>query len=1079
MIFGRGRLINAHPGNIRFRSLVSKEKANYSECTVRHTKKKIAKSIFDKILSLDPPGRFLVDSSGKATRGIGEGVWACVEEERAIEKIMHCLREKNRRREELHQDWIGMQAGSPSTPLAVPTAFASSNHSRNQECATMDFKADSAIANYSTTLQNFHISFQGTQRREDQIHETSENFGTELPQTNAVVGDNSKPSFDKKNLSKREKFIKIDVDNVSSPGQIATTKTSADFESNHCVNSNPNSFVSSYFDDDFDFIETEEMSLRQWIDASKSGGDASLTDYIESALIIAAKLTDFLIRAKKHPKFHCLHDATPFCAIDSDNVILIVANQSLPTGSEVTRDLSWDCFETQIDPDEGRSLAGHKNNTSCIVTVKFESRVRLPPSGDSEASFLWALGCIFYELFSKGDQIRSISTQSNTLSLHDMRLSGSSNRGNDDDESASTGRKIQKSNPSPVDNHFNHHLVLGSVGIPHPLIILVENLLMCNQGEFCGDDAYKSLDELLVDLNLMLCDPSRFLFNTDLSSNQALPISDKLYGRDEDYKKLLAAYKRSSDGQFCGALIMGEAGVGKSTLAKCIRDTTHTTNGYFVSGIFDQNATMPFSTIGDIFNSLCDEFAKELQSIDDLRQNVAKALTDSLGREASLLNGIVPNLSKLMPLVGSCESSCVDAGSRARYLLLTLLETLTKFSKPVTIFMDDIQWIDPASLTFCRTLVQIAKANRHVFLVMCFRDDRTRDSENSQCYDWLQSISGSTLEKISLSNLNREDVNQLVSDSLHVSPRLTRSLSAVIHRKCLGNPFFLRQTIELLVRKDLLYFSMTERRWKWDLDKISDLEINDDVVLLLMCEMTKLPDDLLLGLKATSCVGANVPNSIVDILSKHLGFNLSKVLSVLAQRGFLNVIGSTQFRFVHDRIYRAAYDLMTRKQQRENHMKFGLAICSYVLENCKNNYDMLFIGLNQVNRGGLEELSDPRQQRVIIAQLNLKAGYRALALTDFSAALSFFEQGIKFLGTNHWDEQYQLSLDLFSVAAESACAIIDTPRVKILTDEVICHSHTLEDRLPCLYHFAKSLRTSRSLPACGDFALGVLEQLGK
>ena len=71
-----------------------------------------------------------------------------------------------------------------------------------------------------------------------------------------------------------------------------------------------------------------------------------------------------------------------------------------------------------------------------------------------------------------------------------------------------------------------------------------------------------------------------------------------------------------------------------------------------------------------------------------------------------------------------------------------------------------------------------------------------------------------------------------------------------------------------------------------------------------------------------------------------------------------------------------------------------------------------------VNRGGPGVPLDP-SQREMIASLNLKAGKRAVAFSNFNAALKLFEHGVSFLPSDCWATQYTLSVDLFNAAAEA------------------------------------------------------------
>ena len=73
-----------------------------------------------------------------------------------------------------------------------------------------------------------------------------------------------------------------------------------------------------------------------------------------------------------------------------------------------------------------------------------------------------------------------------------------------------------------------------------------------------------------------------------------------------------------------------------------------------------------------------------------------------------------------------------------------------------------------------------------VFFACCYRDDDAIQ-EGSPFASWLSSIDMYLSEK-KLQNISKEGVNELVSETLHLFPRLTRSLSSALHQKTAGNP---------------------------------------------------------------------------------------------------------------------------------------------------------------------------------------------------------------------------------------------------------------------------------------------------
>jgi len=97
VLSGRGVNIAQHPGNERFRSLITSytDKAYCTTYSVTE-KKAVAIQIIQHIQNLDPPGRFLKrEGKGGVSRGL-EGPWEELTERDAVKKTCQALRDCNR-----------------------------------------------------------------------------------------------------------------------------------------------------------------------------------------------------------------------------------------------------------------------------------------------------------------------------------------------------------------------------------------------------------------------------------------------------------------------------------------------------------------------------------------------------------------------------------------------------------------------------------------------------------------------------------------------------------------------------------------------------------------------------------------------------------------------------------------------------------------------------------------------------------------------------------------------------------------------------------------------------------------------
>jgi predicted ATPase len=519
------------------------------------------------------------------------------------------------------------------------------------------------------------------------------------------------------------------------------------------------------------------------------------------------------------------------------------------------------------------------------------------------------MGLILYELFSgeKMPLMEDVPT-SNATSVEHIDLTADTE--SNDDNYRRPHKKSQQQATHTGDMVSDCMALLERNGLPWSVCNLVKNLMDCGKGGCCGDDAYTSFAELKQDLSVMVGDPSKFIDNIQMSSSlPTLEICDKLYGREEEMAKLDGLYHQYiKENAFRGVIISGGAGVGKSRLAMYTQELTNQCGGYFCASKFEQNQmnAAPLATIGAVFNTLCNSYAEEATS--NQLKMVEEELQTRLGSQAGLLAGVVPSIKKLLPSCVQAESSsnCMDAALSMRYLLSELLQVISVHSScPITLLMDDIQFADLASLFLIGQLLCSAKGDSlSVFIVFSHRDDK--DSQTETFDGWLDSISMFEMEIIKLGNMSAKSVNDLVSETLHIIPRITRPLSDVLYQKSRGNPLFLRQLVGSMNGQGLIYVNLNQRRWAWDLKKIEQEPISPSVLSLLIKEMQQLDTSLQLGLGVASCFGSHIGKDMLSILSQGLEVDLVDILEKVSQKGFMHrEDNGVMFHFAHDKIQEA------------------------------------------------------------------------------------------------------------------------------------------------------------------------------
>jgi len=149
----------------------------------------------------------------------------------------------------------------------------------------------------------------------------------------------------------------------------------------------------------------------------------------------------------------------------------------------------------------------------------------------------------------------------------------------------------------------------------------------------------------------------------------------------------------------------------------------------------------------------------------------------------------------------------------------------------------------------------------------------------------------------------------------------------------------------------------------------------------------------------------------------------------------------------------SAYELESIEKRRENHLRYGLVLCTHTLhESRTESNELFFTSITQINHGGPDIVHDPSEKSTI-AGLNLKAGRLSISLSDYAAAFTLFEHGISYLGAgdDKWASNYDLSIELYDAAAEAACVLNKRDRVGFHVGELVAHAKTFDDSVHCKF----------------------------
>ncbi len=524
---------------------------------------------------------------------------------------------------------------------------------------------------------------------------------------------------------------------------------------------------------------------------------------------------------------------------------------------------------------------------------------------------------------------------------------------------------------------------------------------------------------------------------------QCFIIPEKLYGRETEVAKLLSAFKRVSSGKCELMLVKGVSGIGKTAVINEVHKPIVEARGYFIKGKYDQfQRQTPYSGFVQALRDLITQLLSENNS---QIQYWKSSILEALGENAQVIIDVIPELEAIIgsqPPVMILEGNA--ALNRFNLLIQNLIKVFATATHPLVIFLDDLQWADLESLKLIQLLMGNANT-KHMLIIGAYRSNEVFATHSlTLTLENIRKKANDIVHEITLNSLQENDVNYLVAESLNCSLEIAYTLTSLMYQKTQGNPFFCTQFLKMLHEEKLLDFNNEKHYWQCNISKIRELTLTDDVVELITQHLRKLPPSTQNIIKLAACIGNKFDLNTVAIVSKTLPNQAATDLWLALQEGLIlpvneaykfyqfdngneinqfNKIDNShveklkkitiEYKFLHDRVQQAAYELILDEQRKYTHLEIGKLILENTLD--EQLQERIFDIVNHLNLG--VELIEAVSEREQLAQLNLVAAKKAKKATAFALANEYVTRGIELLSLHCW-EKYELGFSLYREKAE-------------------------------------------------------------
>lgn len=382
-------------------------------------------------------------------------------------------------------------------------------------------------------------------------------------------------------------------------------------------------------------------------------------------------------------------------------------------------------------------------------------------------------------------------------------------------------------------------------------------------------------------------------------------------GRSDDFKSLQQALELAAAGHGQVVGVMAEAGTGKSRLCfefveQCRANGVEVFEGRAAS----HGQKVPYLAMLEVVRSF---FA--IQQQDD-----APTARSKVGRRIEALD---PTMAPALPLLFDFLSIAdpgqampqLDPEARQRQLsgLLRHLFKIASEDHPTVVLVEDLHWIDDASLQLLEQIANTREAVRNLLLLNYRPEFRASWMQNSWC------------RQISLQPLVGAAVRELLLDLLGDNASVQVLVNPIID-VTKGNPFFVEEIVQTLIETQKL----EGVRGAYQLvGAFHTLEIPATVKAVVAARIDRLPLREKQVLQGASVIGKDFSEPLLAAVADLSSRELDESLDALRRNEFIQEIALfpvPEYAFKHPLTHEIVLASLLKGQRRESHARVARAI---------------------------------------------------------------------------------------------------------------------------------------------------------
>ena len=446
-----------------------------------------------------------------------------------------------------------------------------------------------------------------------------------------------------------------------------------------------------------------------------------------------------------------------------------------------------------------------------------------------------------------------------------------------------------------------------------------------------------------------------------------LPLS----GRHEVLEALGEHWSRCVAGGFEMVLLAGEAGVGKTRIARELATRVHREGSLVLAGRCDRDVALPFGPFG----SALEWFVRDGSGHDDRAQ---------LGDFPGDLVRLVPQLADLVP---GLPAPLRDEPELERFRLFQAVGSWLAVggaTNPRLFVIDDLHWADEPSVHLLR---QLSADHPAGLMVLCTYRDTDVDHRDALAGTLADLWNVDVVTRRSIPGLDADGVRELLTRAggQQLGEAGLEFADLLLHETS-GNPFFIGELLRHLT--DVGAVVMRDGRWISEL-QLGHVGIPQSVREVVAQRCRRLGEPTEQMLRTAAVIGNEFD---IDLLVEVVGCSPDDVLDALDDAGRANLvheIGVGRHRFAHALVRETLHAELSASRRARQHRRVAEA-----LE--RRHADDLDAVISELATHWAEASVSGDPTRAI--ECSLRAGDQASNRGAFESSISWYRRALELMG---------------------------------------------------------------------------------